>query len=442
MSEYFDYNQKPQRKTWVAFLAVAVVFAVLGGLIVLAVMPKAQSASESLTTPVPSAQDSAAPAASASVLVPVPSERTISLTTAMPNIGSYYNPVPDVAERLTPSVVSILNYQTSSFSSYYGNPWGGGGRNAQPREQLVGSGSGVIVTEDGYIVTNNHVVDQASRLEVKLPGGDTVEAKLIGTDSRSDLAVIKIEKRGLPVAVLGDSDKIRVGEMAIAIGNPLGDELASTVTVGYVSGINREIQDEGRTFYMLQTDAAINKGNSGGALLNDRGEVIGINTMKSGGVDYDGTTIEGIGFAIPSNVVRSVVDELIDKGYVSRAGIGITGQDVGDLAETYNVPKGIVVREVTGGGPAEKAGVKQYDIITMIDSQKIDVFEDLINYLNTKKVGDQVTLTIYRDDKNTDMKLTLTLTDISKLETEQSGEGAAPAQTTPAPRRVWPPSGN
>ncbi|MGI6706984.1 MAG: S1C family serine protease [Clostridia bacterium] len=302
------------------------------------------------------------------------------------------NPVVDIAKQIGPSVVGVTNKVK------------GLARGRGIIEQEQGAGSGVIISEDGYIVTNNHVIEGASTVTVILPGGKEVNAQVIGTDPRSDLAVIKINEKNLTAAPMGDSSKIQVGELAVAIGNPLGKELAGTVTVGVISAVNRSIQVDGKTLNLIQTDAAINPGNSGGALVNSKGEVIGINTVKSvyAGISSDGLpiSVEGIGFAIPSNTFRPIVEELIKHGYVSRPGIGISGRAVSEEeAKEYRVVPGILVMSVIADGPAAKANIQPGDIITKINGKEIKVFEDLTSEINKKKIGDQVRLGVWRDGK-------------------------------------------
>ncbi len=326
-------------------------------------------------------------------------EGTDNLNEDMPVIGgkaaaiiSSDNPVIDIAKQIGPSVVGVSNKVK------------GLARGQGIIEQEQGAGSGVIISEDGYIVTNNHVIEGASTVTVTLPGGKEVNAQVIGTDPRSDLAVIKINEKNLTAAPLGDSSKVQVGELAVAIGNPLGKELAGTVTVGVISAVNRSIEIDGKTLNLIQTDAAINPGNSGGALVNSKGEVIGINTMKStfAGISNDGMpiSVEGIGFAIPSNTFRPIVQELIKHGYISRPGIGISGRQISqEEAKEYRVVPGILVAAVIADGPAAKANIQPGDIITKIDGKEIKVFEDLTSEIGKKKIGDKVRLAVWREGK-------------------------------------------
>ncbi len=443
MNDFYDYE--PHRRQpgggggrWMAFIAVALIFAVLGGLGVAALTnvsgrngsPDGAPVQANLTAP------TAAPTAS-----PAPA---VSATQTLPNLGGKAfiltgdNPVVDIAEKLTPSVVGINNYQMITYPSYYG--FFGGGRQPQQQqpaqETLYSTGSGVIITQDGYIITNNHVVADAARLTVTLPGADDeIDAKLVGRDANTDLAVLKIDRSGLPAAPLGDSRQLRVGELAIAIGNPLGSELAGTVTVGVISALDRKIEHEGQTFTMIQTDAAISPGNSGGALINSRGEVIGINTMKSSGSGSD-ASVEGIGFAIPISDAMPIVEELIQHGKVSRPMLGITGQEVGTLSQTYNIPQGVIVTSVVQGGPADRAGLQQYDIITKIDDKDITTFTDLSSLVQSHKIGDTVTVNVFRDKNQPNMTMKVTLSEMTDQEAAAPDSSQAP-QATPQP---WPPA--
>ncbi|MDR1203935.1 MAG: trypsin-like peptidase domain-containing protein [Peptococcaceae bacterium] len=265
-----------------------------------------------------------------------------------------------------------------------------------------GSGSGIIITADGFILTNNHVIDGANAVKVHLKSGEEYPATLAGYDPKTDLAVIKINAQGLPVAILGDSSTLQVGEMAVAIGNPLG-ELQGTVTVGIISALNRSMVIEGKTMNLLQTDAAINFGNSGGALVNSFGEVIGINTAKTSAVG-----VEGLGFAIPVNDAKPIIDELISRGYVSRPKIGIGTRDVTQqLAERNNLPVGIYVMEVEEFSAAEKAGIKIGDVVIEIDGEPVKTTEELNQQKNRRQVGDVIKLTLVRDGFRKEVDLTL-----------------------------------
>lgn len=313
----------------------------------------------------------------------------------------YSDTAVGVAQKVLPSIVGI-NVTYSVNSIFYS----GGTAQAQ--------GSGVIISEDGYILTNNHVVNssssssyyelgKASKITVTLNDDDTeYEAKIIGTDEQTDLAVIKIEKDGLTAAELGDSDSVQVGEFCMAIGNNLG--LGTTVTDGIVSAVNRTVTDEeGNSYVAIQTNAAINSGNSGGALVNSQGQVIGINTLKVSG---DG--VEGVGFAIPINSTKDITDQLIEYQKVKRPYFGIGGIDVDeDMAKQYNLTVGVYVKTLENFGAAERAGIKVGDVITKVDGQEIQNMDELNEIKNSKEIGDKITLTVWRNGETLDIDATL-----------------------------------
>lgn len=310
-----------------------------------------------------------------------------------------------VAQKVLPSIVGInVEYSVSSIFS----------RNSST---ATAEGSGVIISDDGYILTNNHVIDSsssssyyevgdASKITVYLYNDDTpYEAKIIGTDAQTDLAVIKIDKTGLTAAELGDSDTVQVGEWCMSIGNPLG--MRSTVCQGSISALNREITDsDGKTYNVIQTDAAINEGNSGGALVNSKGQVIGINTLKA-----SGEGVEGLGFAIPINDTIDIYSDLIQYSKVKRPYIGITGSDITEdtvkANPTYDLKVGAYVRSVEDYSPAEKAGLKIGDIIIEADGQTVESMDDLNKVKNSHQIGDTMTLKIYRNGEEKTVELTL-----------------------------------
>lgn len=269
----------------------------------------------------------------------------------------------------------------------------------------TGAGSGVVITEDGYIVTNNHVIDGASTISVRLINGNSYPATLIGTDSKTDIAVIKIEVDGLQAAVFGDSDKLVVGESVLAVGNPLG-ELGGTVTSGIISALDRAITVEGENMQLLQTDTAINPGNSGGGLFNAAGQLIGVVNAKS-----SGSGIEGLGFAIPINTAKTVIEELLAYGYVTgRVDTGMTFLDITDTqtAFSYRVSRlGVYVSSVASGSNAQQAGITAGDCIVAVDGVEISTSAELRSILDGHQVGDSITLTIYRNGRTADIALTL-----------------------------------
>ena len=269
-------------------------------------------------------------------------------------------------------------------------------------------GSGFVLTEDGYVVTNNHVVEGTDNVSVKLHDGSTYPAEIVGGDSLSDVALLKIEAEGLSHVAVGDSDAIAVGEGCIAIGNPLG-ELTFTMTGGYVSALPREINISGKPISMFQTDAAINAGNSGGPLFDMAGNVIGITSAKISGITGSGASIEGVGFAIPINEALRVVYDLQEYGYVrGRAFLGVTVKELdAATADTYGLPVGPIVQSVVADSCADKAGIAVKDIILAFNGRNVKTYTQLMSALNKCSAGDEVTLRIYRAGAELDVTLTL-----------------------------------
>ena len=316
------------------------------------------------------------------------------------SLSNYSDTSISVAEKVLPSVVGItVNYQISSVF--------GGSTNADA------TGSGIILSEDGYILTNNHVISsessynffaiqEATGIKVNIYGdSQSYDATVIGTDSYTDLAVLKIDKTGLTPATLGNSENVKVGEFVMAIGNPLGMDYS--VTCGVVSAVNREVASDGVTYTAIQTDAAINSGNSGGALVNANGEVIGINTLK-----LAGNGIEGVGFAIPISSTTNIVNQLIEFKTVKRPYIGISGSAVGtETAQRYNLPEGVYVEDVEKDSPAEKAGIQKTDIITKIEGKEVKSVNELNKIKYTYNIGDTVSLTLVRNSQEVEVKVTL-----------------------------------
>lgn len=293
------------------------------------------------------------------------------------------NAITKVAEVVSPAVVGISNKAEGFFGL-----------------QDAGSGSGIIFDPSGYIVTNNHVIEGATKVTIKLSSGKILNATLVGADPRSDLAVIKVDAQNLPVAKFGDSSKVKVGDIAIAIGNPLGEEFSGSVTAGIISALNRKIQYGGAIYKVLQTDAAINPGNSGGPLCNEAGEVIGINSLKIGAE----ANAEGMGFAIGINEAKGIIKSLMDYGKVSRPSLGIYGQGV--VSEKNNI-QGVYIREVVQGSGAAAAGIKPTDIIVELDKKKVTKVEDLSDVLDKHKVGDTIQCKIWRNGKTIEVNITL-----------------------------------
>ena len=342
------------------------------------------------------------------------------------------------------AVVSVINYQegssSDSLNDLYGRIFGGGDRSDSSQEnskdsdglQVAGEGSGVIYKKDGkeaYIVTNNHVVDGAKKLEIMLSDGSKITGKLVGKDTYSDLAVVKVSSDKIKtVAEFADSNSLTVGEKAIAIGSPLGTEYANSVTEGIVSSLSRTVtmqNDNGETVSTnaIQTDAAINPGNSGGALVNIEGQVIGINSSKISSTSaVAGSAVEGMGFAIPSNDVVEIINQLEKNGKVTRPALGISMADLNSLSSSTTskldlpdeVKSGVVVGSVQKGMPAD-GKLQENDVITEIDGKEISSKTDIQTNLYSHSIGDNIKVTFYRgkDKKTEDLKLTKSTEDLS-----------------------------
>ncbi len=323
------------------------------------------------------------------------------------NLSDVSNTAESVATKVLPSIVGIsVKYNVRSI---FGN------------SEAEATGSGIIISSDGYIVTNNHVISdqssssyyqitEATGITVNLYNDSTeYSATVVGKDDQTDLAVLKIDATGLTAATIGNSDNLKVGQYVLALGNPLG--MKSSVTAGIVSAIDREVTtSDGTTYVAIQTDAAINSGNSGGALVNINGEVVGINTLK-----LAGSGIEGIGFAIPINSTVNIINQLIQYKTVKRPSIGISGSAVTEnISKRYNIPQGVYVESVDKDSGAEKAGLKQGDIITKIEGTEVKTVQELNKVKNTKNIGDEVTLIVWSNNEEKEVKV--------KLGEEQSTE--------------------
>lgn len=323
------------------------------------------------------------------------------------SLSNYSDTAVYAANKILPSIVGItVEYNVNSLISMFGN--------RGQSSTATASGSGIIISEDGYILTNNHIVSSSSdsdfyevssatKVTVKLFNDETeYEAEIVGTDEQTDLAVIKIDKTDLPKAEFADSDNIKVGEFAMAVGNPLG--MQSSITCGVISAVNREITDsDGITYNLIQTDAAINAGNSGGALVNSEGQVIGVNTLK-----LQGDGIEGMGFAIPINSTEDVTSQLIEYSKVRRPYIGITGMDLDEeTAKANDLVVGIYVKAIDDFSAAEKAGIKPGDVIIEADGQKITTMDELNEIKNKHQIGDEMTVKVNRNGQERDITITL-----------------------------------
>ncbi len=270
------------------------------------------------------------------------------------------------------------------------------------------TGTGVVLTEDGYIVTNAHVVENAAAISVQLTDQEIFQAQVIGTDELSDLAVLKISASGLTPAQFGDSSSLRVGDTVVAIGDPLGVEFRGTYTDGIISGIDRDVDMDGRTMTLLQTNAALNSGNSGGPLINCYGQVIGINTMKIGAFT-DKAGVEGLGFAIPSTTVKTIVDQLISQGYVSgRPTLGISGEGLSSFYQHYyRMPAGLYITQVSQSSEAYEKGVEEGDLLLSINDTPVTSMDDLKSTIFSCEVGQTVQVAIYRGGQQYLLELTL-----------------------------------
>lgn len=329
-------------------------------------------------------------------------------TSELPASGSSINnPVPQIAEQAKNSVVSIVIYNKTLIPGQ------------QPQEEKIASGSGFVISEEGYILTNAHVVNNGNLIKVNTPDGKEYTAQLIGKDNDTELAVLKVENLGLPAVKIGDSNAVKTGDFVVAIGSPVNSEkLYNTVTVGYVSSESRDMELNGLSTSMIQTDAAINPGNSGGPLLNEKGEVIGINTLKTMfvGTDEYGNTIsaEGIGFALPITEAMETVELLIKDGGIVKPGIGFTYSPVSaEDAELWGSPKGIIVASVSPGSPADQVGLQPYDIITEIDGVDLTQEGAEVPKFSDRELGDTIDAVVWRD--GTEYTVTFVLDDLNKL---------------------------
>jgi serine protease Do len=393
--------QKPNNLLLSCVIILAVLVGIVGGGLVggVAGYYSAQSAIPAKVVTVSSAP--AAPSAA-----PVSANPPITGSPSVTNLTlKEESAIIDAVRKAKPGVVTVVT-QLQSRRGVFGS--------VAPSA----SGSGVIIDDKGYVVTNNHVIEGAKSLTVFFSDGTKVDATLVGADPATDLAVLKINSRVPAVVQFGDSSALEPGQAAIAIGSPLGD-FRGTVTVGVVSALNRRVgQQQG----LIQTDAAINNGNSGGPLINTLGQVIGINTLVVRSTN-DGNVAEGLGFAIPSNLVREVANQLISKGRIERPFIGITYQEVDPQSVgncNLSTTQGVVVTQVEANSPASKAGVQECDVITALDSQQIDADHSLQTILFTHKVGDNITLSIMRDNKPLQIKLTLGLRPTSQAPNDQT----------------------
>ncbi len=330
------------------------------------------------------------------------SNSSSSVNTSLISLSNYSETGVGVAQKVLPSVVGIkVEYSVSSI--FYKNM----------TSTATAEGSGIIISEDGYILTNNHIINssssssfyevgKANKVIVTLYNDKTeYEGSIVGTDEETDLAVIKIDKTGLTAAELGDSDALQVGEFAMAIGNPLG--MQSSVSSGMISAVNRKVTSDGKTYTLIQTDTAINSGNSGGALVNSKGQIIGINTLK-----MSGSGVEGMGFAIPINSAKPIYEQLIQYNKVKRPYLGISGRDLDkELADANHLVVGIYILSIDEFSAAEKAGLKIGDVIIKADGKEVTTMDELNEIKNSHSIGDEMSLTIYRNGNEKEVKVTL-----------------------------------
>lgn len=325
--------------------------------------------------------------------------------------------IPDIVETVMPSVVGVsatFEYVPQSYG--YGWGWGYDFDDPSP-QQVVGTGTGIVMSKDGYIVTNAHCIYDESEykcglaveVSVLFMDESEVKAKVVGYDTETDLAVLKVDRTDLVAATFGESSELRVGETVIAIGNPLGFELFGSVTSGIVSALDRQISINEKNMTLIQTDAAINSGNSGGPLLNSCGQVIGINSAKMSSSISSSASIEGLGFAIPIDAAKDIIDDLINYTYVKgRPQIGISTKDVTEtISKYYNLPMGVYVVHVQEDSTAEFAGIKVGDVIIAIEGESITTGEELNEIKNKYKAGDEITLKISRSGEDIEISLVL-----------------------------------
>lgn len=338
--------------------------------------------------------------------------------------------VADIVKKVTPSVVGVQSTFSSSNGSNnnpmngYGGFFGYGSQGNNGSQGMTGVGTGIIMSKDGYIVTNAHVIyddeygyGEASSVQIQMSDEETTyDARIVAYDKEADIAVLKIDADNLTPAEFGDSSSCEVGEMVVAIGNPLGLQFQNTVTCGIISALDRKVTINDNTMTLIQTDTAINNGNSGGPLINSSGQVIGINSAKMSSTYSGEATVEGIGFAIPMSEAKSIVDDLINYGYVTgRPQLGISCQDVTEaVSQAYNIPVGAYIFSVTAGGAADQAGLQPGDVITSIQDQTISTTEELNAVKNQYKAGDTITLTYVRAGET--KKVDVTLAEVQQTE--------------------------
>ena len=426
---YYEQNdrqeqpQNPPRRGIGGYVVTAIVFTIIGALLATILMPSlydlegtAQKPAPTLTPgvspePVPTPETQKPSESASPADTPKPTSRPMpELDGESPVIGNSTNPIPDIVEQVSAGVLGVINY---AYVREFGGTY---------VEQATGSA--FMISTDGYIITNAHVVEDADAVAVTFVDGTELDAEIIGMDKSMDVAVLKVEGKNLHALKLGDSDAVRVGEFAIAIGDPTGRELAGTTTFGIIGATAREVNIDGRTNTYLQTDAAVNPGNSGGPLLNMAGEVIGITSAKTVTASYDefGNAIsaEGLGFAIPINDAMKIVSQLITRGYVLRPGIGVSIVTWDALsAQKYETVEGMLVYTVTKDGPADEAGLRPNDIIVEVDGAPVPTQDEFVAHVKAKTVGDTLELKVWRAGEYFDT--TLTIGDLNTMGSEYVG---------------------
>ena len=383
-------KQKKKRGIGVIITAVAVAAALVGSLFTaFVVMPLVYGGS--LVPKLPTKQEAA---------------QQQETTGESPELGgdakaieNSQNPAVEIAENISGSVVGITAYTKQLVSGQ------------EPVEQALDAGTGFVISDDGYILTNNHVVADGNLIKVTTPDGQEHVAEKVGGDSNTDIAVLKVDNLGLSAVPIGDSDSVKAGELAVAIGNIRGEKFNNSVTVGHVSIVDKEISLDGITMNMIQTDAAINPGNSGGPLVGEDRKVVGVTTAKKfySGIDGDGNLLnsEGVGYAIPINKAIDIAQQLIQNGSIPRAGIGISYSPISEVdAKLWGTPRGALIVDITAGGPADKAGLQPNDVVVEMDGVDLTTGADM-PVLSEKAVGDIVTAKVWREGKEYEVNFVL-----------------------------------
>ena len=407
-----QYTPEPKPKknrTFASMIALALCYSLLGGALgaggALLLTGKAQKEDPAVTEPAPTENIT-------NILKGLRESSVIEITQL--ETGKLMTP----AEVYAANVNSTVGITTSITTNYWGY-----------QTTAAASGSGFIISDDGYILTNFHVIEDSDAITVRLYNGESLDATLIGYDESNDIAVLKVDSDNLTPVILGDSDNMNVGDSVVAIGNPLG-ELTFSLTAGAVSALNREItMSNGSTMNLIQTDCAINSGNSGGALFNLYGEVVGITNAKYSSSSNSEASIDNIGFAIPINDVWSIIESIIENGYISKPYIGVSVSNVSAETQSYGLPQGAAVKLVAEDSPAEEAGLKVNDIITAINGTAITGSSDLVRIVGDAAIGDVLRLTVYRGGST--MELSLTVGEKIQAAIEEKEESQQPQQGYP-----------